>query len=468
MNAGLSEAYLMKSASYQLIPFKDLPKDFGALKESKVHCQRFAWAYVANIVLAFFLLAAPSICPYQNHALLMSDIACGVAVIFIEAFAFFSKCSIFRWGIAAVAVWTLLAPFLFWCNNAAVFATETMVSILWIAFAVILPGIPGRDGMTAGGPDQPPGWTYNPSSWIRRWLGIALGLLGFFISRHLAAHQLGLIEHAWDPFFGDGSDLVTGSELSRSFPISDAGLGSVAYIMEVMTGFLGDRARWRTAPWTVLLSAALVLPLGATSVVLVVLQPVVVGAWCGLCLVSAVGLLLSVPLAVHELVAVGQLLQATKKQEKDVWDVFWNGASIVGAGRPDPDRTHYSFKQVWNASVQGVTVPLSLILSCVAGIWLMARPDVLPSGAHIFADLDHLFGAVVLTIAAISTAEVTRIARFANLVVGFGLFIVAACALSSSLLVAASDIFAGALVMVSSVPRGEIVERYAKWNKFII
>jgi len=100
-----------------------------------------------------------------------------------------------------------------------VYLIDTLVACLLIAFSILVPGLPGRGKVELAGPDIPPGWTYNPSSWIRRWLGIALALLGFFISRYLAAHQLGYIQHAWDPFFGDGSDKVTGSALSRSFPI---------------------------------------------------------------------------------------------------------------------------------------------------------------------------------------------------------------------------------------------------------
>ena len=89
------------------------------------------------------------------------------------------------------------------------------------------------------------------------------------------------------------------STVSRSFPISDAGFGAVAYIMEVLTGFMGDRARWRTAPWIVLMFALLVLPLGVTSVVLVITQPIIVHSWCGFCLIAAAALLTSVPLAVQ-------------------------------------------------------------------------------------------------------------------------------------------------------------------------
>ena len=87
MNVGLNESYLAKSTRFDVLEAKNVPKDFGALKEAKAHRQKFLWAYVANIVLALFLLTTPSVLPYQNQSLLFSDIACGVAVVLIEFIA---------------------------------------------------------------------------------------------------------------------------------------------------------------------------------------------------------------------------------------------------------------------------------------------------------------------------------------------------------------------------------------------
>ena len=365
-----------------------------------------------------------------------------------------------------VAFWLLFAPLVFWSPTPAVYLIDTLVACLVIAFSILVPGTPGRAGIELPGPDQPPGWTYNPSSWIRRWLGIALALLGFFISRYLAAHQLGYIQHAWDPFFGNGTDKVTSSAISRSFPISDAGFGAVAYIMEVLTGFTGDRARWRTAPFIAVMFAVLVIPLGVTSIVLVIMQPIAVGAWCGLCLISAVALVISVPLAVHEAVAVGQFLVAAKAQNKNFWQVFWLGGSITGAGAKDPDRTDYSLLQRWIASIQGVTIPWTIATQIAIGIWLMARPDILPFAGRT-ADCDHLLGAMILTVAAVASAEVTRIARFINVVLGVLLIAVAFLFARHLSLVFCSELISGISLIFVSIPKGRIVEKYAGWDKYI-
>jgi hypothetical protein len=337
-----------------------------------------------------------------------------------------------------------------------------------IAMSILIPGTPGSGGIELVGPDQPPGWTYNPSSWIRRWAGIALALAGFFISRYLAAHQLGYIPHAWDPFFGDGTDKVTGSSISKAFPISDAGFGSVAYILEVLIGFMGDRARWRTAPWIVVMFACLVLPLGVTSIVLVITQPIFVGAWCGLCLVAAAALMTSVPLSVHEAIAVGQFLVDAKRQNKNMWQIFWMGGTVLGSGNKDPNRMDYSFVQRCAASVQGVNMPWTLLVQIGIGAYLMAGPDLLsyPNNTS-SATVDHLFGALVVTVAAISTAEVTRIIRFANVLFGAALVVCGVIFSREVPAVLISEVFAGVVLILTSIPRGAIAEKYGSWDRFV-
>ena len=77
---------------------------------------------------------------------------------------------------------------------------------------------------------------------------IALAFAGFFLSRYLAAYQLRHTGTARDPFCGDATVRVLDSDVSKAWPISDAGLGSLSYMIEALSGFMGDRARWRTMP----------------------------------------------------------------------------------------------------------------------------------------------------------------------------------------------------------------------------
>jgi hypothetical protein len=457
-----------RSSRYRILDLLETTKKTAPELQELVARQnyKYLWTYGANCILGLWLITTPHLFDYKSSALVMSDTISGIAVILIEMLSFAPRFSRLRWGTSAVAFWLLFAPLIYWSPTPAVFLIDTLIATFLIALSILLPGTPGNSGQSLPGPDQPPGWTYNPSSWIRRWIGIALALVGFFTSRYLAAHQLGYVPHAWDPFFGDGTDKVTGSAISRAFPISDAGFGSVAYILEVLSGFMGDRARWRSAPWAVVLFACLVLPLGVTSIVLVITQPIFVGSWCGLCLIAAAALMTSVPLSVHEVIAVGQFLLEVKRQKKSFWRVFWWGASVEGSGNTDPDRMSYSLPQRYIASIQGVTVPWTLAGQLVIGIFLMARPDLFPFPPTA-ANCYHILGALTVTIAAISTAEVTRTVRYLNIPVGV-LLIIAGVVLERELpLQLGSDLISGVVLILTSLPKGAMLEKYGTYDKFI-
>ena len=87
----------------------------------------------------------------------------------------------------------------------------------------------------------------------------------------MAAYQLGYIDFAWDPVFGTGTVRILDSRVSAAFPVSDAGLGAVAYAIETLMGFMGDRTRWWTMPWMVTFFGIVVIPLGFVQVLLVIL-----------------------------------------------------------------------------------------------------------------------------------------------------------------------------------------------------
>jgi len=97
------------------------------------------------------------------------------------------------------------------------------------------------------------------------------------------------------------------------WPVSDADLGAMTYMVELLFTFMGDRRRWRTMPWMVALFGVAVIPLGITSIVLVMMQPVVVGHWCTLCLITASAMLLMIPLSLDEVAAMIQFLNHSRK-----------------------------------------------------------------------------------------------------------------------------------------------------------
>jgi hypothetical protein len=52
-------------------------------------------------------------------------------------------------------------------------------------------------------------------------------------------------------------------------------------------GAMGGRQRWRTMPWMVAAFGIVVVPLGVVSIYFIIIQPIVIGTWCTLCLIAA-------------------------------------------------------------------------------------------------------------------------------------------------------------------------------------
>jgi uncharacterized membrane protein len=169
----------------------------------------------------------------------------------------------------------------------------------------------------------PHGWSYNPSAFEQRAPLVALAAVGFILAAYLAAYQLGMVRRVWEPFFGRGSEVVLHSWVSRLLPVSDAALGAIGYLLDAVTGVVGGRERWRTMPWLVVLFGVLVGPLGAVSVILVIVQPVLFDAWCTLCLVTAVISVAMIGPALDEVLASLQHLTRNRALGRRVWPTFW-------------------------------------------------------------------------------------------------------------------------------------------------
>jgi uncharacterized membrane protein len=180
----------------------------------------------------------------------------------------------------------------------------------------------------------PPGWDLNPSSWSQRLPIVGLAFVGFVIASYLALFQWNLVADVWDPWFGGGSERVLRSSVSTILPIPDAALGAIGYLADAATGLLGGRKRWRTMPWIVIIFGLLVGPLGAISILLVILQPVLVGAWCTLCLATAVISIAMIPPAIDEVLASLQFLKRVRQNEGSMWRAFWG----LGPSRERPTK----------------------------------------------------------------------------------------------------------------------------------
>ncbi|WP_188186855.1 vitamin K epoxide reductase family protein [Nonomuraea sp. SYSU D8015] len=171
----------------------------------------------------------------------------------------------------------------------------------------------------------PAGWQSNPSAWSQRLPLVALAAAGFAIAGYLALYQYRVVSTVWEPFFGQGSRIVLNSPLSRVLPVSDATLGAGSYLLDAVTGVIGGVRRWRSMPWIVIVFGIAVGPLGLVSVLLVIAQPVLYGAYCALCLASAVISLSMIPGAMDEVLASLQQLRKVRRDGGSVWLAFWKG-----------------------------------------------------------------------------------------------------------------------------------------------
>ena len=116
--------------------------------------------------------------------------------------------------------------------------------------------------------------------------------------------------------------------------------------------------------------------------------------------------------------------------------------------------------------IRGVTFPLTLILSAGLGVWLMFAPSVFRiTGPG--ADSSHLAGALVVTFALIALAEVARAARFANILIGAWIVISPWVMSGGGITAKWSGVAAGIAVILLSLPRGRILQRYGGWERFI-
>lgn len=171
--------------------------------------------------------------------------------------------------------------------------------------------------------DMPPGWDYNPSTWRQRIPIVILALVGFLIASYLAAFQFKLVSNVWEPFFGNGSQKILTSRVSNVLPVPDAALGAFGYLLDAVTGVIGGKSRWRKMPWIVIIFGLAVGPLGGVSIMLVVFQPVLLNAWCTLCLASAAISIVMIGPAMDEFLASSQHVRREMARGRSGWRVFW-------------------------------------------------------------------------------------------------------------------------------------------------
>lgn len=426
------------------------------------------WAHFLNMSLGAWLITSPPILGYREEAMVTNDLAAGVLVFLFSALSLSRRMAWARFANASVGLWLLFAPLVFWTHDASAYLNDTLVGALVIGFAMLTRPMPGVGLMARmAGPDIPPGWDYSPSSWMQRIPIIVLAFIGLFISRYLTAYQLGHIDHVWDPYFGDGTERIITSDVSKAWPIPDAGLGAVTYLLEILTGIIGGRDRWRTMPWLVILFGVMIVPLGAVSIFFIIIQPILIGTWCTLCLIAAAAMLIQIPYSVDELIATGQFLAERRRKGKSVLLAFFRGDTMDGGRKMEPgDFEGSAWTIIKDMLGGGVNLPWSLVLSIGIGIWLMCTRLIFGTqGGQ--ANSDHLIGSLVITVAITALAEAARPARFINIVLAVPLMAAPWMLDGGSPMADWAGVAAGVLLILASVPRGKIEHRYGVWSRYL-
>ncbi|MFZ5589993.1 MAG: heavy metal-binding domain-containing protein [Pseudomonadota bacterium] len=466
--------------------------------------RKLLWPHYLNLMLGLWLLTSPFTLGYlsefvpdanqlrvmaerglpsfewRNLAMTWSDVISGILVIVFSALSAdsYRRFPWAQWANAAVGFWLLFAPLVFWTPLPDAYANDTLIGSLVIAFSVLVPMMPGMsmEGMM-GKPDIPPGWAYTPASWVQRAPIAALALIGFLIARVLGAYQLGHIDTVWEPFFAgsgemkgvmNGTETIITSYVSKAWPIPDGGLGAVVYMLELAMTWMGGKDRWRTMPWMVLGITILILPLGIVSIYFIIIQPILLGTWCTLCLVAALLMTVMIPYQLDEFVAMGQFLLWARRQGKPFWRTFWMGDAMEG-GSDDTSRGLLGTpREMMREANRGNSFPWMLLASVAIGVWFMFTRLTFGNAGDM-ADSDHLVGSLVVVFAIMALCEAARAARFIN--VAFGAWLIVAPWLldgAGSPLSPWNGVIGGALLIALSIPRGRIKDSYAGWDRYIV
>jgi Vitamin K epoxide reductase family len=177
------------------------------------------------------------------------------------------------------------------------------------------------------GSPVPPGWEHNPTSPRRRLVLAGLALAGLGVATYLVLYQFRLYDHLWDPF--DAETVV-----DATYPVPDAFAGVLAYGAELLLLALGGADRWRSLPWACLALGAVLTAGVVVSVALIVLQPAVIGAWCGFCLLSAALSFALFFLGIGEAKAAWQHVRRARALGASLGDAVWGRAAWASPGRP--------------------------------------------------------------------------------------------------------------------------------------
>ena len=408
-----------------------------------------AWRYIALFFLGILLVDTTLGLALYNEPsrIFINDLVVGSAVSFLALWSIFKPRTWIDWLFASIGLYLILSPTLLWAKTSETFVSDNLIGALIFSLAVLFS--PEETASAKGG--TPQGWNFNPSEYGQRLPVIFLAFVAYLCSRYMAFYQLGYIPVIEDPVFGDGTHAVITSSISQAMPVPDAGLGSWVYAVEVLMGIHGSKKRWHTLPWFVTFFAILVIPAGLVSVLLITLQPLVVGAYCFWCLLTALAMLFMIVFAADEVVATILFLRSVKRRGQDVTRAFWHG-----------DLSYESHEEKENNGFRlfyGVSFSWNLILLSLIGFWMMFFQSTYFDPESIQA-ISATVGALTIAFSIIPFAEVLRPVRFVNTLLGIVFMILAFYSEGAGIYY---HLILGIAMILLSIPKGKIHYAYGEW-----
>lgn len=148
--------------------------------------------------------------------------------------------------------------------------------------------------------------------------------------------------------------------------------------LEILTGIVGSRMRWRTMPWLVVLFGLMIAPLGITSIVFIIIQLVIIGTWSTIALIGGAAVLLQIPYSLDELLASLQFLRRRQKAGQNWLRVLFVGdtgeepkAASAKRTKPLADEFDQPAGNVLKSLLGGgVSLPRNLALAALIGLAL--------------------------------------------------------------------------------------------------
>jgi hypothetical protein len=208
----------------------------------------------------------------------------------------------------------------------------------------------------------------------------------------------------------------------------------------------------------------MVVPAGLVSILLIMSQPLLVGAWCFWCLLTAVCMLAMIAFAVDEVVAACLHIASCRRRGLSLWQSL-KGLENSQGSKDERTPTTFDHPASWRAAAWGLSWTPSLLGMAAIGSFILFTPHWLGLEG-IARAVATMAGALAVTFSVISAAEVLQALRRANIFIG-GVLSLAPFCLNYPQGALAVHVGAGLLLAALAFSKARCRERYGSWQRWI-